>query len=100
MASIECHRRVGPSRTSSRPLAANGIADADQIEVGERLRVDRKARPAARPKPRSGERSASKPRPKPTRKRSPVEEPDALIDDHMSDVVVEYLVVLVRLRGY
>lgn len=80
-------------------VAANGIADADQIEVGQRLRVDGKARSAARPK-RPRARSAPKPRPKPTRKRSPVEEPDALIDDHMSDVVVESLVALVRLRGY
>ena len=77
-------------------VAANGIADADQIEVGQQLKIDGKARPAsARPK-----RSTPKPRPKPTRKRSPVEEPDALIDDHMSDVVVESLVALVRLRGY
>lgn len=81
-------------------VAANGIADANQIEVGQQLRVDAKARPPARPKTRSRARSAPSPRPKPTRKRSPVEEPGALIDDHMSDVVVESLVALVRLRGY
>ncbi|MCY3928644.1 MAG: LysM domain-containing protein [Acidobacteria bacterium] len=82
--------------------AANGIADADQIDVGQQLRVDGKARPAsARPKPRPRARPAApKPRSRPTRKRSPIEEPNALIDDEMSDVVVESLVALVRLRGY
>ncbi|MCY3970640.1 MAG: LysM peptidoglycan-binding domain-containing protein [Acidobacteria bacterium] len=90
-------------RTTVAALAtANGIADADQIEVGQQLRVDGKARPAsAKPKPRLRTRPAApKPRPKPTRKRSPVEEPDALIADDMSDVMVESLVALVRLRGY
>ena len=88
-------------RTTVEALAAANRIKADQIEVGQRLSVKGKARPAsARPKPRPRARLAPEPRPKPTRKRSPIEEPDAIIDDHMSDVVVESLVALVRLRGY
>lgn len=81
-------------RTTVAALAAvNGIKNADQIEVGQRLSVDGKVRPASRP-------AAPTRRPAPTRKRSPVEEPDAIVDPDFSDLLVESLVAQVRLRGY